>query len=219
MKHKYELLDKNYWNNKFKQDKLLNITSDWILNFENLNPTILKFFNKNDNILFVGCGNSDFSSKLYDMGYIEQTNIDISEIVIYEMQRKNKYRTSQQWDIGDVLNMPYLDNIYDVVFDKSLFDCMLYLDPTIKHSTIQNMLKECTRVLKRNGIFIFITTYSYNKIKHLLNLKCNISVEHYIINCDNNKNIYKSAKLQIYDSSLNYTNNFEDIYIYICSKL
>ena len=26
MKHKYELLDKNYWNNKFKQDKLLNIT-------------------------------------------------------------------------------------------------------------------------------------------------------------------------------------------------
>tara|TARA_A100001015_G_scaffold19612_1_gene22553 strand:- start:3075 stop:3734 length:660 start_codon:yes stop_codon:yes gene_type:complete len=219
MKHKYELLDKNYWNNKFKQDKLLNITSDWILNFENLNPTILKFFNKNDKILFVGCGNSDFSSKLYDMGYIEQTNIDISEIVIYEMQSKNKYRTSQQWDIGDVLNMPYLDNIYDVVFDKSLFDCMLYLDPTIKHSTIQNMLKECTRVLKRSGIFIFITTYSYNKIKHLLNLKCNISVEHYIIKCDNNKNIYKSAKLQIYDSSLNYTNNFEDIYIYICSKL
>ena len=61
-------------------------------------------------------------------------------------------------------------------------------------------------------------SYSYNKIKHLLNLKCDISVEHYIINCDNNKNIYKSAKLQICNSSLNYTNNFEDIYIYIYSE-
>ena len=219
MLNNYESLNINYWNHKFKQDKLLNITSDWLLNFENVKAVILHFFSEDSIILIVGCGNSDFSSKLYDIGYKYQTNIDISDIVINHMQEKNKNRIYQTWDVGNVLDMTYSDNTFDIIFDKSLFDCMLYLHPNSRDITIKKMLNEYIRVLKKNSIYIFITTYPYTELKYLFNKDWLISVDHYVIECDEHKNIYTSVQLHIFELSQNNPANMEHIYIYKCKKL
>lgn len=48
--------------------------------------------NKQSRILVVGCGNSEFSEKMYDAGWNHIYNIDISENVITYMKERNKLR-------------------------------------------------------------------------------------------------------------------------------
>lgn len=48
--------------------------------------------NKESKILIVGCGNSEFSEKIYDCGWKNIYNIDISESVISFMKERNKHR-------------------------------------------------------------------------------------------------------------------------------
>lgn len=48
--------------------------------------------NKQSKILVVGCGNSEFSEKMYDAGWNHIYNIDISENVITYMKERNKLR-------------------------------------------------------------------------------------------------------------------------------
>ena len=43
-----------------------------------------------DKILVIGCGNSRLSADLYDIGYHNITNIDISDTVISQMINQNK---------------------------------------------------------------------------------------------------------------------------------
>jgi 2-polyprenyl-3-methyl-5-hydroxy-6-metoxy-1,4-benzoquinol methylase len=43
-----------------------------------------------DKILVLGCGNANFSEDLYDAGYKNQWNIDISSVVIKQMRQRNK---------------------------------------------------------------------------------------------------------------------------------
>ena len=42
-----------------------------------------------DKILVVGCGNSSLSADLYDVGHHVITNIDISDMVIRQMNEKH----------------------------------------------------------------------------------------------------------------------------------
>ena len=42
-----------------------------------------------DKILVVGCGNSSLSADLYDVGHHDITNIDISDMVIRQMNEKH----------------------------------------------------------------------------------------------------------------------------------
>lgn len=62
-------------------------------NFETLNPFIESIIlDKESKILILGCGNSSFSEKMYDAGWKNLYNIDISENVIEDMKDRNKIR-------------------------------------------------------------------------------------------------------------------------------
>ena len=57
-------------------------------------------------ILILGCGNADFSADLYDDGYQDITNVDISDVVIKQMQEKNKdERPKMKWVVMDITDM------------------------------------------------------------------------------------------------------------------
>ena len=57
-------------------------------------------------ILILGCGNADFSADLYDDGYHDITNVDISDVVIKQMQEKNKdERPKMKWVVMDITDM------------------------------------------------------------------------------------------------------------------
>lgn len=76
-------------------------------------------------VLVVGCGNSELSEQLYDVGYKHLTNIDISETVVTHMNRRNAERrpglTFQQ---VDATQTPYEDASYQAALDKGTLDAM-----------------------------------------------------------------------------------------------
>lgn len=49
-----------------------------------------KYIKPQDKVLMVGCGNSQLSADLYDVGYHSIVNVDISDTVIRQMTDKNK---------------------------------------------------------------------------------------------------------------------------------
>lgn len=73
----------------------------------------------------VGCGNSELSEQLYDVGYKHLTNIDISETVVNHMNQRNAARrpglTFQQVDASQT---PYEDASYQAALDKGTLDAM-----------------------------------------------------------------------------------------------
>jgi len=49
----------------------------------------LKYIRPSDKILVAGCGNSELSADLYDIGYHNIVNVDISSTVIRQMTTKH----------------------------------------------------------------------------------------------------------------------------------
>ena len=111
-------------------------------------------------ILILGCGNADFSAELYDEGYENITNVDISSVVIQQMMDKNKdERPKMKWVVMDITDMAEFDtDSYDLAIDKSTIDALLCGDDSFLKVAL--MLKEVQRVLNPSGHYFAI---SYGK--------------------------------------------------------
>ena len=89
----------------------------------------------------LGCGNAQLSQEMYDAGFKNIVNIDISSVVIKQMSELNKDRTKMVWQIGDVTDMPeFQDNSFDILIDKSTIDALLCGDNSFVIAA--KMLKE-----------------------------------------------------------------------------
>lgn len=74
--------EKEYWEKRYR-DAGANATFDWLESYYSLTGLLASFLtNKKMRILVLGCGNAKFSESLYDDGYTNVLNIDISPIVI-----------------------------------------------------------------------------------------------------------------------------------------
>ena len=78
-------------------------------------------------ILVIGCGNSTFSSDLYDSGYTNIVNIDFSEVCINNMIKKHGIkRPFMKWLVMDMTDMAAFENeSFDVVIDKATMDALM----------------------------------------------------------------------------------------------
>jgi hypothetical protein len=70
----------------------------------------------------IGCGNSKLSESIYDVGLKNIVNIDLSEVVINQMNQKNRHRTGMKFLKMDMLSMDFEDASFDVVVDKGTLD-------------------------------------------------------------------------------------------------
>ena len=105
---------------------------------------------------------------MYDEGYLQIWNNDISPSVISQMKEKNRLiRPQLQYDVMDVLAMTYDDNMFDLIVDKSTMD--VFICGHEASSSIETMLKECYRVLKSKGGFYVCISFAEPKDreKHL----------------------------------------------------
>ena len=127
------------------------------------NPWIMlqieKYFNKNIEILDIGCGGGLLSNDLSKIGY-HVSGIDIHEEVLqvarnYDQFKKVKYIKA------DALNLPFPDESFDVV---CAMDFLEHIED------YQLALKEGTRVLKKNGLFFF-HTFNRNLFSSLFVIK------------------------------------------------
>ena len=114
----------------------------------------------------VGCGNSEFSEKMYEDGYVHNYNIDIADNVIAFMKERNKNKQGLHFDVMDVKEMKFKDETFDCVIDKSTIDALLCGEHSFMNVAL--MTKEISRVLKTGGIY-FIISYGSpdNRMMHL----------------------------------------------------
>lgn len=88
--------DPNYWEERYKNNE--DSTFDWLEDYETLKPIIQEFKleKSTTKILNLGCGNAEFSENMYDDGYKNIYNIDISKNVINNMQKRNENRSEMK---------------------------------------------------------------------------------------------------------------------------
>ncbi|KAI5704235.1 hypothetical protein M8J75_003242 [Diaphorina citri] len=133
--------------------------------------TINKYMKVTDNILNIGCGNSKLSADLYDGGYKNLKNIDMSEVVIKNMNKK--YATAKRPGLSfeqmDALNTTYENEQFNVVLDKGTLDALM---PDNKQDTverIEKLFKEVDRILKQGGRYIVISLLQDHIVQFLVN--------------------------------------------------
>lgn len=74
--------DPSYWDERYTANE--GSTFDWLEDFKSLKPLLEEIFQtkKDMKILILGCGNACLSEDMYDDGYFDIYNIDISKVVI-----------------------------------------------------------------------------------------------------------------------------------------
>ena len=165
-----------YWDDKYKNPNLAMF--DWLEDFNSLKGELEKHLKPEHKILITGCGNAKFSEDLYDAGYHNLYNIDISPVVIEKMRERNKERTEMVYEVMDVCDLKYPDNHFDIIIDKSTIDALLCGDNAYLKAAM--LLKESQRVLTEdNGVYIAISfgkpeTRSYHLERPFLSWKLQV---------------------------------------------
>ena len=154
-----------YWDKRYTIQK--EKTFDWLEDWASLKPLIEKLINKDAKILMLGWGNALISQEMYDDGYKNITNIDISSVVIENMKEKNTERPEMTWEVMDVTNLSYSNETFDMAIDKSTIDALLCGDRSFL--AVARMTREVQRVLKTGGYY-FVISYGRpdNRTVHFL---------------------------------------------------
>ena len=148
--------DPSYWDKRYTE--YAGSTFDWLENYDSLKQLIDLFVKPEDRILQLGCGNSIIQEQMYDDGFTNITNVDISSVVISQMaERSAESRPLMTYQVADITDMSkdFSQNQFDVVLDKSTIDALLCGDRSFIMTA--KMLKEVQRVLKIGGYYIMIS--------------------------------------------------------------
>lgn len=62
---------------------------------------------------------------MYDAGYHNIYNMDISSVVIDQMKERYADKEKMIWEVMDAREMSYEDEMFDIVIDKSTIDALL----------------------------------------------------------------------------------------------
>ncbi|XP_015604537.1 methyltransferase-like protein 13 [Cephus cinctus] len=157
----------DYWDSFFK--KRGKKSFDWYGEYPELSGHMHKYVKLKDDILVVGCGNSTLSMVLYDVGYRNITNIDISQVVIKQMLDMNRTRRPDLiYERMDATEMTYADDKFSVVLDKGTLDALMSDSSEDTISTIDKYFSEITRVLRNGGRYICISLLQEHILKKLV---------------------------------------------------
>jgi len=110
---------------------------------------------------------AEFSASLYDKGYRNITNIDISTVVINQMSDAYADRNEMEFTVMDARNMEFIpDQCFDLIIDKALFDAVICSENNLKD--IESLLKEMHRALKLGGVYLLVSHGApNNRINHI----------------------------------------------------
>lgn len=110
-------------------------------------------------VLVVGCGNSELSEQMYDVGMCEDiVNIDISDAVIHQMrERSADTRPRMSYLLMDMLHMDFPDGHFQVVLDKGTLDALLTDEEEATLAKVDQMFAEISRVLQVGGRYLCVS--------------------------------------------------------------
>uniref|UniRef100_A0A8C2XRH9 eEF1A lysine and N-terminal methyltransferase n=1 Tax=Cyclopterus lumpus TaxID=8103 RepID=A0A8C2XRH9_CYCLU len=163
-----EFSSAEYWERFFK--KRGEKAFEWYGDYNKLCGVLHKYIKVQDKVLVVGCGNSELSEQMYDVGYKRLTNIDISETVVTHMNQRNAERrpglTFQQ---VDATQTPYEEASYQAALDKGTLDAVASEE---EGALARSMLTEVGRVLGVGGRYVCVTLAQESVVK--------LAVEHFV---------------------------------------
>ncbi|CAJ1060095.1 eEF1A lysine and N-terminal methyltransferase [Xyrichtys novacula] len=163
-----EFSSAEYWEKFFK--KRGEKAFEWYGDYNSLCGVLHKYIKVPDQVLVVGCGNSELSEQLYDVGYKHLTNIDISETVVTHMSQRNaERRPGLIFQQVDATQTPYEDSSFQAVLDKGTLDAMASEEEGM---LARSMLTEVGRVLSVGGRYVCVTLAQESVIR--------LAVEHFV---------------------------------------
>ncbi|XP_011817694.1 PREDICTED: methyltransferase-like protein 13 isoform X3 [Colobus angolensis palliatus] len=137
----------DYWEKFFQQRGKK--AFEWYGTYLELCGVLHKYIKPREKVLVIGCGNSELSEQLYDVGYRDIVNIDISEVVIKQMKECNATRRPQMSFLKmDMTQMEFPDASFQVVLDKGTLDAVLTDEEEKTLQQVDRMLAEVGRVLQ-----------------------------------------------------------------------
>ncbi|CAI2380445.1 unnamed protein product [Moneuplotes crassus] len=142
-----------FWEDRYQRDT---DPFDWYQKYEGIKDIITQYINTSSTILNLGCGNSRMSEEMYEEGYENITNVDISPSVIKAMAEEYEEKCpNMKFQVADARALEFEESQFDVVIDKGTFDCILCGDRSGVNcsKTLENIYK----VLNFSGIYICIS--------------------------------------------------------------
>lgn len=99
---------------------------DWYQRYNGIKELLEGCVAHESRILNLGAGNSRLSEEMFDEGFQNITNIDISSTVVKAMNEKYKDKpTTFKYLQMDARAMDFPDNSFDVIIDKATLDSVL----------------------------------------------------------------------------------------------
>ncbi|KAM4722465.1 eEF1A lysine and N-terminal methyltransferase [Rhinophrynus dorsalis] len=151
-----EFASPEYWEQFFRRrgDRAF----EWYGGYLELCGVLHKYIKPKDKVLVVGCGNSELSERLYDVGCQNLTNIDVSEVVIRQMKERNATRRPQMtFQLMDATQTTFTDSHFQAVLDKGTLDAIMTDTEESTLDTAGKMLSEIGRVLQCGGRYLCVT--------------------------------------------------------------
>eukprot|EP00163_Fabomonas_tropica_P012536 TRINITY_DN23861_c0_g1_i1.p2 TRINITY_DN23861_c0_g1~~TRINITY_DN23861_c0_g1_i1.p2 ORF type:complete len:208 (-),score=59.36 TRINITY_DN23861_c0_g1_i1:121-744(-) len=152
---------KSYWDERYTKDPE---PFDWYQRYAGIKHIIEDRVKESDNILMVGAGNSSLTEDMYEDGYTNITNIDISPVVVKQMQERVADLQGVSYVVMDCTTLDFGSAYFDVAIDKGCSDSLLCGEGST--ANYAKYLTDVSRVLKPNGTFIVV---SYGVPDHRLN--------------------------------------------------
>ncbi|KAI4864092.1 S-adenosyl-L-methionine-dependent methyltransferase [Hypoxylon rubiginosum] len=158
----------DYWDERYSKVGPDQQLHEWFRSFGDLE----EFFDRNlfqlrapetaPSILHLGSGDSTIPRDLADRGYTSQICVDFSTPLVELMSKRHADIEGIQWMQMDIRQMDGIPSqSIDLAFDKSTMDAMIYGSPWNPPSeVVQNTgryLREVFRVLKSDGVFLYVT--------------------------------------------------------------
>ncbi|KAH5426584.1 hypothetical protein HBI47_118430 [Parastagonospora nodorum] len=170
-----------FWDERYAKADSDKPTHEWFRGFSALEAFFDKHLfqargneGKSGRILHLGSGDSTVPYDLLERGYTHQTCIDFSKVVVELMAARHSDKPQVEWKVGDVRDMVDIEAMsIDVAFDKGTLDAMIYGSPwSPPDEVLENSgryMKEVQRVLKDDGVFLYVTYRQPHFIKPILN--------------------------------------------------
>ncbi|KAK9510037.1 hypothetical protein O3M35_004910 [Rhynocoris fuscipes] len=165
-KSTFEFSKTEYWDAFFKERGKKGF--EWYGDYSELCSLLHKYMKPKEKILVVGCGNSSLSANLYDHGYRQIMNIDVSKTAIKHMKSANKERTEMKYEVMDALNMSFESETFNVALDKGTLDALMTDDDEETINRITKYFSEIDRVLRIGGRYIVISLMQQHIMMFLL---------------------------------------------------
>ncbi|KAM4023480.1 eEF1A lysine and N-terminal methyltransferase isoform 2-T2 [Anomaloglossus baeobatrachus] len=162
-----EFSSSQYWEQFFRRRG--ERAFEWYGGYLELCAVLHKYIKPKDKVLVVGCGNSELSERLYDAGCQNLANIDVSEVVIRQMNERNaNQRPNMTYQVMDATKTTFSDSHFQAVLDKGTLDAILTDTEAGTLETATRLLTEVGRVLQCGGRYLCVSLAQAHVLEKLV---------------------------------------------------